>query len=361
MKNSNTLIEKKIRRIAVAVAMSLSMLLTGCKSEVETVASDPVIRPVFVEVVSDVGVEDLSFNGTINSASRADLSFRASGRIVEMLVKEGDYVEKNQLIAKLDSADAEIALTSARNELNNARSEYQRAKTLFESRQSISKSQFEELTLRFHLAQNQYADASRRLDDTNLKAPFAGVVSRTLVDNHVLVQSNEVIVSMHDLNDLEVVIHVPESVMIRNSEVNETFAKSPIAPHEKLKLTLKKYETEPDPVTRTYAVTFGVETTEQSRLLPGMSVYVYSSPTHNDSKVIQTPLSAINPDNMGNQYVWVVDDENTVHKRKVSTGSLNGGRVQIESNLQLGERVVVSGTQNLQEGLIVRPELAEDH
>jgi multidrug efflux pump subunit AcrA (membrane-fusion protein) len=104
-----------------------------------------------------------------------------------------------------------------------------------------------------------------------------------------------------------------------------------------------------------------VETTEQSRLLPGMSVYVYSSPTHNDSKVIQTPLSAINPDNMGNQYVWVVDDENTVHKRKVSTGSLNGGRVQIESNLQLGERVVVSGTQNLQEGLIVRPELAEGH
>ncbi len=108
-----------------------------------------------------------------------------------MLVKEGDQVEEGQLVAKLDSADAEIALTTARVELNNARSEYQRAKTLFEKRQSISKSQFEELTLRFNLAQNQHAEALRRLDDTNLRAPFSGVVSRTLIDNHVLVQSNE--------------------------------------------------------------------------------------------------------------------------------------------------------------------------
>lgn len=358
VKNSNTLKAQKLRPVAMAMTVALSALLTGCKSEAKVEESKPVIRPVFIEVVSNVEVADLSFNGTISSASRADLSFRTSGRVVEMLVKEGDQVEEGQLVAKLDSADAEIALTTARVELNNARSEYQRAKTLFEKRQSISKSQFEELTLRFNLAQNQHAEALRRLDDTNLRAPFSGVVSRTLIDNHVLVQSNEVILSMHDLSQLDVTIHVPESVMTRNTEATQIFAQSPIAPYEKLSLTLKKYETEPDTVTGTYAVTFAVDSTEGSRLLPGMNVQVYSSGENGATTAIQVPLSAVVPDNMGNQYVWVVDGQNTLSKRTVFTGSLNGERVQV-SNLQLGEKVVVSGTQKLQEGIVVRPQVVE--
>lgn len=356
---TSTLTAKTFKPTAIAVAMSLSVLLTGCKPASDATVVDSVVRPVFVEAASAVKVEDLSFNGIIRSASRADLSFRVSGRIVKMLVKEGDEVQQGQLIAKLDSIDAKIALTSAQNELANARAEYQRAKTLFESRQSISKSQFEELTLRFKLAENHYEEAQIRLDDTNLRAPFSGVISRTLVDNHVLVQSNEVIVSIHDLNDLEAKIQVPESVMTRNSDSTATFARSPVIPHESFELTLKKYETEPDPVTGTYAVTLSVKTSENTRLLPGMNVHVYSNSEPTKSKQIQIPLAAVNPDNTGNQYVWVVDENNTLQKRNVVTGSLNGERVAIEANLALGEQVVVSGTQKLHEGLVVQPKIIE--
>ena len=359
MINVNCLTVKHIRPTAVAVAISLSVLLTGCGSEDQSSVAETVIRPVIVEQVSNIDTADLSFNGVIQSASRAELSFRTSGRLVELLVLEGDFVEEGEVIAKLDSADAQIALTSASVERDNARSEYERAKKLYESRQSISKSQFEELTLRFDLAQNRFEEASRRLDDTTLTAPFSGVVSRSFVENHVLVQSNEVIVALHDLNNLEAVIHVPESMMTRNSEANQIFADAGVAPYETFKLTLKKYETEPEPVSGTYAVTFSVETTPESRLLPGMSVHVYSDEVQSELKSIQVPLTAVNPDNMGNQYVWVVDENNTLQKRNVETGSLNGDRVHIESNLQLGERVVVSGTQSLKEGLEVRPELTE--
>ncbi len=359
MKNLNTLRVNKIKPVAIAVAMSLSVVLTGCKSETDAVVAEPVIRPVFIEVVSDVDVADLSFNGTIYSASRADLSFKTSGRLVDMLVKEGDQVEKGQIIARLDAADAQIALTAARVERDNARSEYQRAKKLFESRQSISKSQFEELTLRYDLAQNRFEEASRRLDDTNLIAPFSGVVSRTFVDNYTLIQSNEVILSLHDLNDLEAVIDVPESIMTREQQVEKIYAQSTIEPYANYNLTLKKYETEPDPVAGTYAVTFAVETNGEINLLPGMNVRVYSEKVQSAAKSIQVPLTAVSPDNMGNQYVWVVDEENKLLKRTVTTGQLNGERVEVTANLNKGERVVVSGTRNLTEGLKVRPEIVE--
>lgn len=359
MKNSNALAVKKLKPTVLVVAMSLSAVLSGCKSEVETMASEPVIRPVFIEVASALDVADLSFNGTIYSASRADLSFKTSGRLVDMLVKEGDHVEEGQVIARLDAADAQIALTAARVERDNARSEYQRAKKLFESRQSISKSQFEELTLRFDLAQNRYKEAARRLDDTSLLAPFSGVVSRTFVDNHTLVQSNEVVLSLHDLNNLEVVIDVPESIMTRDQQIEKIYAQSTIEPYKSYDLTLKKYETEPDPVAGTYAVTFAVDTRTDSRLLPGMSVRVYSDHVRTGTASIQIPLTAISPDNMGNQYVWLVDENNKLHKRVVFTGQLNGERVEVTTNLNKGDLVVVSGTRNLTEGLEVRPEIAE--
>lgn len=359
MRISNTLTINKVKPVALVVAISLSAVVSGCKSEVETVASEPVVRPVFIEVVSDIDVADLSFNGTIHSASRADLSFKTSGRLVDMLVEEGDYIEQGQVIARLDAADAQIALTSARVERDNARSEYQRAKKLFESRQSISKSQFEELTLRFDLAQNRYEEAARRLDDTSLLAPFSGVVSKTFVDNHTLVQSNEVVLSLHDLNNLEAVIDVPERVMTRDQQIENIYAQSTIEPYKSYNLTLKKYETEPDPVAGTYAVTFAIDTQTDSRLLPGMSVRVYSEQVQSEAKSIQVPLTAVSPDNMGNQYVWLVGENNTLHKRTVFTGQLNGERVEVTDNLNKGERVVVSGTRNLTEGLEVRPQIAE--
>jgi RND family efflux transporter MFP subunit len=262
-------------------------------------------------------------------------------------------------VAKLDDLDAQIALTSAKVELDNARAEYLRAKKLFESRQSISKSQFEELTLRFNLAQNRFDEANHRLDDTRLTAPFSGVVSRTFIDNHTLVQSNEVILSLHDLDDLEVVIDVPESLMTRNEGVGKTFAQSTVAPYSVFEISLKKYETEPDPISGTYAVTFAVDNKEQSRLLPGMSVHVYSDEQPSDADTIQIPLTSVNPDNLGNKYIWVVDDKDIVHKRTVFTGSLNGERVEIKSNLQRGEKVVVSGTKSLHEGQVVRPQVTE--
>lgn len=348
-----------LRPATMLAAISIALVATGCKTENEQITPNSVVRPVLVESVKSSNVADLTFYGEVQSATRADLSFRTSGRLVEMLVTEGNEVEKGQLIARLDSVDAEIALASAQIERDNASAEYQRAKTLYENRQSISKSQLDELTLRFKLAQNRFLEAERRLEDTKLLAPFSGIVSRTYVNNYVLVQGNEPVVSVHDLNNLEVVINVPERLMARNVETPKIYAEVLSNTDKALELTLESYETEPDPTTGTYAVTLSIESTEDNVLLPGMNVRVFSTSAPISDAQIQLPLTAVLPDNLGNQYVWVVADDNTLEKRVVTTGSLNGDRVLIESNLELGEQVVVSGAQSLEAGLEVRPQTVE--
>ncbi len=344
-----------INPILVAVGLSASVLLTGCKSDQSTEQAAPVIRPAFTETVTAKAVTDLYFNGVVQSSNRADLSFRTSGRLEKLLVKQGDEVSQGQIIAKLDSVDAEITLTAAKNELANTNTEYKRALQLYNGKQAISKSQLDEFKLRNQLSESKLEEAKRRLDDTTLRAPFDGIVSRKLVDNYTQIQSNETIVSIHDLNHLEVVIQVPERIMAQPNGARKVLASSPLFPGTTFDLSIKTFETEPDPATRTYGVTLKFEDTQQVALLPGMTVRVFSVSTEQENGIITVPLSAISPDNTGNQYVWVVDENNIVHRRVIETGSMSGDRVQVTSMLNVGEQIITAGTLGLSEGLEVRP------
>ncbi|MFM2663742.1 efflux RND transporter periplasmic adaptor subunit [Vibrio mediterranei] len=343
----------------VTVGLSASVLLTGCKSEQAAEQTAPVVRPAFTETVTAQAVADLYFNGVVQSSNRAELSFRTSGRLDELLVQQGDKVSKGQVIAKLDSVDAEITLTAAKNELANTHTEYQRALQLYNGKQAISKSQLDEIKLRYQLSESKLEDAQRRLEDMTLRAPFDGMVSRKMVDNYTQVQGNETIVSIHDLSQLEVMIQVPERIMAQSNGARKVLASSSLFPGKTFDLSVKTFETEPDPTSRTYGVTLKFEDTQQAALLPGMTVQVFSVSTEKENGMLTVPLSAISPDNRGNQYVWVVDSNNIIHRRVIETGSMAGDRVEVLSKLNSGEKVITAGTLGLSEGQEVRPMATE--
>ncbi|WP_112480205.1 efflux RND transporter periplasmic adaptor subunit [Vibrio variabilis] len=327
----------------LTVGLSASVLLTGCKSE-QSIEQVPVVRPAIIETITPQVVADLYFNGVVRSSHRAELSFRSAGRLVELMVEQGDSVSKGQIIAKLDPVDAEIALQAAKNEASNSQTEYKRALQLYNGKQAISKSQLDEIKLRYQLAISKLEEAERRLDETVLKAPFDGVVGRKYVDNHTLIQGNESILYIHDLEQLEVVIQVPERIMTQPNSPRKVFATTSLFPSKTFDLEVKTFETEPDPAARTYGVTLEFKKAQQGLLLPGMSVRVLSVLSEQEEGMITVPLSAISPDNLGNQYVWVVKEDNSIERRAIETGGMSGERVQVTSQLNAGERVITAGT-----------------
>ncbi len=118
----------KPKALAWVIGIALTgLLVTGCNSQSKPEETAIVVRPALVEQVSTQRNDHLSFNGVVRAAERADLSFRINGRLTDILVEEGDRVVRGQLLATLDSKDAEIALASAELELNNLAAEYKRA------------------------------------------------------------------------------------------------------------------------------------------------------------------------------------------------------------------------------------------
>ncbi|GAK87793.1 probable Co/Zn/Cd efflux system membrane fusion protein [Vibrio ponticus] len=131
MKKAHKLSTKvALNKIALAIGLSvMSLSLVGCGEEAKAPAETaPVVKPALTEIVSASRSDSLSFNGVVRAAERADLSFRVGGLITELLVNEGDRVIKGQVLARLDSRDAQTALASAKLELSNVEVEYQRAK-----------------------------------------------------------------------------------------------------------------------------------------------------------------------------------------------------------------------------------------
>ncbi|TKF35331.1 efflux RND transporter periplasmic adaptor subunit [Enterovibrio norvegicus] len=347
----------KANTLAASIAVSV-LLLSGCgEKEVQQVAA-PVVKPALTELVSARGSDELSFNGVIRAAERADLAFRVGGRLTDVFVKEGDQVKEGQVLAVLDARDAKTALESAKLELKNTEVEYRRAKAIFDKSQAISKSDLDAITTRYDLAKNRVDDATRQLEYTELKAPFDGIIGRKFVDNHVQIQANETIVALQDLSDLEVVINIPHKVMLSGLNQTKALAELSAIPGQQFPLVLRTYATEADPVSQTYPVVLGFEDLKGFRALPGMAVKVVpagASDGQEQAQVLTVPLTAVVPDNQGKQFVWVINADNKAEKRFIEVGALSKNRIVVKSHLAQGERVVIAGVSSIREGLEVRP------
>ncbi|MFS1427128.1 efflux RND transporter periplasmic adaptor subunit [Vibrio splendidus] len=334
-------------------------MLTGCgEAEQSQAVEIPTVKPAMIEVVSSSQNKQLTFNGVVQASERADLSFRVGGRLTNILVKEGDSVKKGQLLAELDGNDASIALASAVLERDNIEIEYKRAKSLYEKSRAISKSNLDDLTTKYNLAINRLHEAERQLAYTRIEAPFDGIIGRKLLDNHTQVQANAAVFTLHNLEDMEVVINIPDSVMLSGDKMTKAHAEITAAPDKLFNLSLETFATQADPASQTYAIVLGFDDLDGYRVLPGMTVKVFSAEhgsSESDTNVITLPVTAINPDNKGKQFIWVVGENNKVTQRFVTIGELSGDRVVITDNLAINEKVVIAGVSSLLEGMEVRP------
>jgi multidrug efflux pump subunit AcrA (membrane-fusion protein) len=66
------------------------------------------------------------------------------------------------------------------------------------------------------------------------------------------------------------------------------------------------------------------------------------------------PVSAVSSQEAGEQVIWVLGSDQTVHRRPVKMGAPSGDRIEIVGGVQPGDRIVVAGAPFLREGMKVR-------
>lgn len=350
----------------VSVLLLLPVLLgAGCSKNEEPVETQVprLVKTVVVEAPDVGGVR--RFPARIDALNKAELSFRVPGTIQDLPVKEGDRVEKGQLLVALDPTDFEIAVKDAKATSERAENDFKRAQELVKDG-FISRSDFDAKQAELKNAQAALEQAEQDLSYTKLTASFPATVAKRYVQRFEEVQAKQPVLAVHDSAQLEVKVDVPENVILRmrpSGSDRPQPGRVPVTasfdskPGKDFDLTLREVATRADPATQTFQVTFTMPAPEDFLVLPGMTATVTAdlSKVALSESIFYLPAAAVTADESMQPFVWVVDEkEMKVHKNPVEVGRLSGWSIEIDGGLEPGNRVVTAGVGYLAEGMEVR-------
>lgn len=337
-------------------------LLASCDSNEVATQVEPKLRPVrTLEVKPAENSLYKEFTAVVDASQKVDLAFKVSGRIIEMPINSGDEVREGQLVARLDDTDIKIQLDEAQSSYDKALSDFERAKDLIKTN-SISQADFDQLKAQFSSAKAQLENAQNRLEYTHLYASFDGIIAERYVENFQETNAQTPIVALHDLNNINFKVDVPESILINvapNAIPPKVTAYFESIPDRTFDLTYKEISTQADAVTKTYQVVFTMPSPKSYTLLPGMSarVRVERSAELGASANFYLPAHAVLMDAEGN-YVYTVsrsgEGQGTIKRQAVSIGEITSWGIEIYSGIDVGQHVVTAGMSKVTDGMLVK-------
>lgn len=342
-------------------ALVVLIVTVSCGSEDNGPAREPVVRPVKLMTLSPASdVQTARYPGIVDASRFSELSFQVSGLIEELAVVEAQQVAEGDLIARLDQRDFQSQAQAALAQFQNAEEEFQRAVRLA-NEDAIARSVLEQRQTQRDVARAQLDSAEKALDDSVIRAPFAGVVAQISVRESESVAAGRMVAALMGQGALEVEIDVPAKVITESLEVENrgAFIILEAAPDNRFEATFKEADLLADTASQTYSVTFTFSPPENLVILPGMNVTVELTEARRletgDTNRTAVPLSAIASDGAGT-YVWVVDqDTMTVSRRDVTVADGIGETALVTEGLSMGEVIATAGASYLADGMQVRP------
>jgi RND family efflux transporter MFP subunit len=345
-----------------SLAVLLTLGLSACGSQESPAPDEGTAPAVQLEQARWTEVaETYRYAGSVEGARKATLSTKVMGRITALPVEEGSPVRRGQALVRIQSQDVEAQqaqveaqLRQARAAQANAATNYERMETLFAA-ESATKKEFEDATLAYESAQEQVNTLQARLREvqdalgyTVVRAPFDGYVVRKQAEVGSLAVPGQPLVTVEDVERLEVVAQVPESEVGRIA-VGDTVDVAIGAAGEAL-LRGRVVQVNPSAAVGSRQFEAHVRLLTARGVKPGMYATVVLR--KGTRRVLTVPEAALVRRGQLTG-LFTINHQNEALLRWVRTGRRIDGRVEVLSGLTDGERYVADLTVPLRDGQAV--------
>lgn len=368
-------------RSYLAVALAV-VTLSGCIADADsaqekTPTQARPLQPVDVATVLHTEVTEWhTFTTRLESPEQVELRPRISGVIDAVEFKEGSYVQKGDLLVRIDPRPFQTEVTRLKAEqvranaaLHQAQAEAKRAKSL-QSRSAMSTEQAEARTFLVSQRRAELASvaaalqaAELNLEFTEIRAPISGRVSNAFITAGNNVQAgSSVLTSLVSTHKLHAYFDVDERTW--NRQFQQVDASSGVMAALQLsgnqgfpyQGALDFIDNRVNPNTGTLRVRATFTATEAS-LRPGAFARVRIAADQAKRSVV-VPDRAIGTD-LKNQFVLVINADNTLGYRQVTAGIRIGELRVIETGLLPGDRIAVNGPARVGPGMPIQPRAVE--
>lgn len=325
---------------------------SGRRNRVRTEAVQPIESPVVER-----------FSGALTSEDRGPVSFTVGGRVEQLYVAVGSRVRTGQALGRLDRRPFEHGVEQARAALRRVETNLQQARRDLSRAQSLGQAATEEelearqtavreLEARRQGARSALDEAERQLEESVLTAPYAGEVTRQLVERGEVVSAGGPVYFMSGQGErLEVELSVPEETvraLAPEAPVSLTFPLSPQLSSMDAEISsLSEHASMPGGLFRLTLRLPRVDDMEQ-RVRPGIRVSA-ALPLFAGEDLLSVRTGAVLSRPDGTPIVFVVRD-GAAREVPLSMVRVEDGRLLVRGELAPGERVVVSGHRELVDG-----------
>lgn len=336
--------------LAAALAVPKLISLNGADSSA-AVGTRPASAEVSVQAVEVVPTrleERLRTTGTIRAAEQIDLVSEIAGKVERILFEEGRRVKRGELLLKIDDAEQRAAKTRVEYQLELAEQRERRQKQLL-AEGVISQQDYDGVLSEVNVLEAERELLEARQQKSEIRAPFSGIIGLRYVSVGSYLTPATLIATLQAVDRVKLDFSVPEkyaAIVAPGAEVAFTVKSS----DRPFRGRIVAIEPEIDSETRSLLVR--AECVNSDGLLwPGGFADVELVVRQVDD-ALAVPSLAVLPE-LGGKKVFVVED-GRAQPRPVETGIRTDDRVEILRGLESGERVIVSGLQQLKTGTEVR-------
>jgi membrane fusion protein, multidrug efflux system len=300
-------------------------------------------------------VERINSTGTLLPDEEVDLSFEASGKIIEIKFQEGAEVKAGDLLAKINDRHLQAQLLRLQAQRQLAIDREYRQRTLL-SRDAISQESYDQVVTELQTLEADILLVEARIAETELRAPFDGTIGLRYVSEGAFANPNTRIARLIKTNPLKLEFSIPERYA---GEIEPGFPVSFRLDGYANPFNASVYAVNPQVDVRTRTIVLrAMYPNPGQQLKPGrfatLTLQLSETPD-----AIAIPTEALIPEMDGDK-VFVYRN-GQAYAINVRTGLRTENRIQITEGLSFGDTLLTTGVMQLRHGLPVVLDTVVEH
>ena len=340
-----------LKILTLSLMSAVSIYGTSCKPEASKEENTTKTDSVKIEKVKSMLLEkqtitrNIEYTTNLMPFEEIHLAPATPGRIEKINVNVSDWVKAGQVLVQMDLTQ----LNQAKINLLSLETDYKRVDTLKQTG-SIADQQYDQIKARYELAKSNY---EYLLKNTQLKAPFNGVISGKYFENGevytgspVMTIGKPAIVSLIQISSLKAQVNLSASYFpyVKTGMKAEIF--SELYPNKSFKGTLYRIYPTIDNSTKTFTVEIRIQN-DGLVLRPGMFAKIRINLGQGEAILVPS-ISVIKQTGTNSMYVFV-NQNNVAVKKFVKTGIIMDDKTEIVEGLNVGDELIIVGQNKLED------------
>ncbi|MCU0436860.1 MAG: efflux RND transporter periplasmic adaptor subunit [Raineya sp.] len=335
--------------ITAALIFGITVVLNGNVEKQNAQAKEAQIKPLISVQIAPIQTKKvqgfLKATGIFKAFETLEVLSETDGKIVQIYFDLNTRVVQGQVLAIVDAKTKQTQRKIAEINYQKAKRDFERYEALFKNN-NLSEYDLENARFQMQNAEQNLQLSQQALDYAVIKSPISGVISQKLVGMGKVLGVGVPLATITDIAQLRLFVNLTAQDLDKVKVGQKVQVVIPTRKEEKFEGIIKSIA-----VQSTDAGTFPVEILMQNNptkpILAGMNAEVILA-DNTQKEILLVPRIAI----LDNQ-VFVIEDEKAVSK-KVVLGKEYGENIEVLSGLKLGEKVIIKGQNNVENGQKVK-------